>query len=796
MGQDPLVFGATAALLLGAAIAWAALRPESVLAHPRTTLSLLAGVTAVALLVLLRVDPPGIRLHIDPSTEALLPSGDAGLDVYRSAVVDFGDDEVFVIAMQTDEVFRQESLAALRRVSDRLSRIAGVRAVQSLVDVTSFRFVPAQDWIEVRPFIEEIPSALLELSQLRERALRDPVYRRNLVSSDARTAALNVSFRKMSDRDFIAADLDGRVRAILDAETTAERRFFVSGRPHIKSRMYAAMTDDLLRLIPIALVVVSAVLAVISGSVRGVVLPMATVAMAVIWTFGAIAWLERPLTVLTVLLAPTLVAVGSVYGVHLVNRYDEEAAASGARGGGDRASVVRSCQRHMIVPVLIAGLTTAIGFAALGVSDVPAVVEIGAFSVLGVASVTAVSLSGIPAALALMPLRGRRRFAFASRMDAALDAGLAWLARATQRRRRAVLVAAGGISALAAVLIPHIEIDTDYLSYFDSDAPVRLEFDQVNRLLAGAVPLFVVVDAAQPGDLREPSALQAVEALQQRLDAVPGVSRTLSVVDSLRVLNRAVSGDLPQAERIPESRAAVTELLFMLPKGDAQRFLTLDHSRANLIVRTGEVGSAAMRALSDGIQQAIDAQSLPAGLRVQVTGNALLLNRAADSVAVRQPLSVGFAAATIFVLLAFGLRSVRLGWVAMIPNVIPVLVFFGVLGTGISPLSLPTSLIGSVALGIAIDATAHYVVRYRAERLSGASPAESVERCSRGVGRAVAIATVMLTFGFLSVTFSGFAPLREFGFLSALTMAICGVTDLVLLPALLLTFDAEDPTPG
>ena len=169
-----------------------------------------------------------------------------------------------------------------------------------------------------------------------------------------------------------------------------------------------------------------------------------------------------------------------------------------------------------------------------------------------------------------------------------------------------------------------------------------------------------------------------------------------------------------------------------------------------------------------------------------VTGNAILLNRAADGVARSQPLTVGLAAGTIFVLLALGLRSVGLGLVAMIPNVMPVAIFFGVLGMGVAPLSLPTSLIGSVALGLAIDATAHYLVRYRAERQSGCDPEEAVRRCGMRVGRPIAIGTATLCLGFLSVAFSEFATLRQFGFLSSFTMCVCLLADLVLLPAILI----------
>ena len=177
---------------------------------------------------------------------------------------------------------------------------------------------------------------------------------------------------------------------------------------------------------------------------------------------------------------------------------------------------------------------------------------------------------------------------------------------------------------------------------------------------------------------------------------------------------------------------------------------------------------------------------LPEGVRVAVSGNVLLLARSADGVARTQPLSVGLAAVGIFAFVSLGIRSPRLGALAMVPNLIPVLFFFGLLGLGAAPLSLPTSLIGAVALGIAIDDTVHLLVRYRDERVAGRDPEQAVSACLRSVGRPVAITSLMLSAAFGTIALSEFATLREFGVLTAVTMGLCLVTDLILLPALLL----------
>jgi predicted RND superfamily exporter protein len=420
-------------------------------------------------------------------------------------------------------------------------------------------------------------------------------------------------------------------------------------------------------------------------------------------------------------------------------------------------------------------------------TDVPAVFEVGAFSLLGVASITVVSLVGLPAALARLPLRAApdgAGHALAHRLALRLDDALGALALRAERHSGRVLVGAGLLVLGAAWAIPRIVIDTDYLSFFPPDAQVRRDFESVNRLLAGAVPFYVVLDG-EPGAFREPEALRALERIQAGAERIPGVSRTLSLADTLRVMNRALSRDDPAAERVPDGRGEVAELVFMAPKGDLDRYTNVNHARANVLVRTGAVGTASVRETTARLEAAVEAAEVPPSLEARVTGNAILLSHSADGIARGQPRTVGLAALCIFVLVAMAFRSPRLGAVAMVPNLVPVAAFFGVLGLGVAPLSLPTSLIGSVALGIAVDDTAHFLVRYGSERRRGLDPAAAAALCGRRVGRPIAITSVMLMAGFAVVGLSGFATLREFGWLSAATMGFCLVSDLVLLPALL-----------
>ncbi len=771
---------------LGLVLALVGLRPRWIVRQPVAVLLLAVLVSGLAAGALFRLDPPGIELGFDPSTEPLLPTGDPAQAVYRRAVLEFGDDQVYVVAIRCPDVFTPECLGAVDRITGRIARLSGVRSVSSLLDVTSFSYEAGPDWVVVEPFMDEVPSDPRELERLRARALADPVYRRTIVSDDAKTAAINVRFREMTDDVFIDSGLDGQIRAIAAEEAAPAFPFHVAGRPHIKVHVYEGMVHDLRLLIPLSVLVMAVCLWLFLGSFRGVVMPLLTALLANLWTFGAMSYLGFPMTLLTGLLGPMLLALGSVYGIHVLSRIDEE-----LERADTREDAVLTALEHLRIPVLIAGFTTVVGFGALLITDVPAVLELGGFSMLGVASATAIVATVVPALLVLWPDPGEREPPALLRvLDEALGRFLSALGHGVVRWTTPILVGGALCAGVSLAAIPHIVIDTDYLSYFDEEAPLRVDFDAVNRLLAGAIPLFVVLDGSGPGSYRDPDVLEGVARLQEKLADVPGVSRTLSFLDSMRVLKRAFHADDPEEERIPETRAGITELLFMIPKNELQRFTTVNHGRSNVIVRTGEVGSAAISGLTSDLQRVIGENPLPGNLDVAVTGNAILLARSADGIAQGQPRSVALAALTILLVIALGLRSPRLGAVAMIPNLIPVLLFFGLLGLGAAPLSLPTSLIGCVALGIAIDDTVHFMVRYREERGRGASPEEAARKCTLLVGRPIAVTSLVLVAGFLVVTFSDFATLQEFGLLSAITMAICLLNDLVLLPALLVRFRA------
>lgn len=783
----PIQFGIAAGLPLLAAAAISVLRPRWIVEHPVAVLAIHGLVTLLFAAVFFRWEPFGVRIGIDASSEPLLPENDPGEPLYQRAILAFGDDDVFVISMETDDVFTQANLTTLKAVGAEIQKLPGVRGIESLAKVYAYRWNAKDESVEMGHFIDDVPSDPAELADLRARALADPLYPKTIVSRDGKTAAINVTFSEMSDDEFVKQDLDGRIARILEQATRPGVVFHVTGRPHVRAQAHELLVHDLARLVPIAVAVSVIALWLMTGSLRGTLVPLLFNVMATFWSYGAMAAMGGNLNLITLCMGPALITIGGVTAVHSFECYETIAKTS-----RDAREAAQRTLEYTADVVLIAGLTTIVGFAALLINEIPATNELGGYCIFGVAAITVISLTGLPAMLSLLPLHheetGRALYTAQTRLAE-------WFQRNVERRlekvgqwqiehRNGVLLAWVLSGVVACLLMPRIVTDTDFITFFRKSSAVRQDFTAVNERLTGAVPLYVVLESGKEGTFRDPEALRAVERLEARIEKLPGVTAVVSAADLVKLAHQAMEQGKPEAATIPDTRPELAELMFLIPKEKLRTFATSNHSSANLLVRSDRLGSAALRDLEDAIHAAIAAESLPAGIQADVTGNSIRINRGADGIAGNQVAQLTFTIVCALIIVMIVFRSVGLGILAMPTNVLPVFLFYGALGAGVAPLSIPISLIGSVALGITVDDTSHFLNAFRHRRADGQSAERAALECTMEVCRAMVVTSTMEITGFLVMTFSSFATLQEFGYLTAITMAMCLATDVLMLPAM------------
>jgi hypothetical protein len=587
---------------------------------------------------------------------------------------------------------------------------------------------------------------------------------------------LLVTYRPMPEHEFSRSGIVERVKAILAEESGPEEMYLV-GSPSLRVAATGMMSRDMTRFTPASALVLSAVLFACFRSVRGVVVPLATVGLGVVWTVGLMGYLGVPLDLVGLLLPSLLLAVGSAYSTHIVAQYYDEAA-----GCSDRREIVARILGHVGPPVVVTALATLFGFAALAAYRIPAIRSFGAFATFGIAVTFLLTLSFTPALLAVLPLPRRRA--------ATVDREWAWLRRAMdrlvsfdERRRRPLLAVSVALMLGLALGIPRLEFETDVVSYFPHDSAERRAVAAATEHLGSNINFLVAVEPSEPRALTRLDDLVRLEALQAFVASVPGVTATASIVDVVKLANRALAGGNSGTLVLPDSDEAAAQLLLLVPPEVTEPFLLPDGSRAVIRVRSALQKSTELRDALARIE-AHAAASFPASFTVRTTGMIPLVNRTADELASGQVVSLLVALAVIFVTMATYFVSFRLGLVAMLPNLVPVVLYFGFLGWAGIPLSLSTALIGSIALGLGVDEAIHLLTEFRRRLRSHGDQRRAMAEAMSTTGPPVVFATLALTLGSLTQVISGFVPIRQFGAFSALNIVASLLADLFLLPAL------------
>ena len=501
-----------------------------------------------------------------------------------------------------------------------------------------------------------------------------------------------------------------------------------------------------------------------------------------------------PLKPTTLVLPSLLIANGSAYTIHLLTHYyqcllqayDRLSASGQSRLTRQqyREVLARSLQRaHR--PIAISAFTTMAGFTALIFNRIPAIRDLGLFAVLGVFLSYFFCMHLIPAILVYLPIPPRARISGHDRSHR--HTFFEKLGHFNRKHRGWIYSIAGLCAALGLAGAFQVQVRTDYLGHFRDSAPVVQATRTFEEHLSGLSGFSVVIESRDQSPLTGPATLSAVDQLQQRLQDLPGVDRTLSILDSVKLLNQAFHRNQPAFFRLPGRQDVLEEMLELIesdPRELSRDFLSEDHTALRILVRSSLFESTRLKALTDQVGQ-LAAPLLPPAARLQTTGTLVLMNLTSDQLAREQVKSLLLSVTFIFTILIFLCRSFKVGLACMIPAGLPVLMFFGLLGWSGLSLNVNTSVIAAIAIGIGVDNCIQYLVRFQHCRKEGLSPHAAAGESLTRAGGPMSAAAAVVVLGFLVFGLSRFAPVSQFGLLSAFVMGFNLVTNLLLLPTLL-----------
>jgi predicted RND superfamily exporter protein len=709
------------------------------------------------------------RLRVDPSSDRLLPRQGPAAQVYQRFRATFGSDEEILVVLHDapQSLLTPAGLGAVRDLTHALEALPHVAAVHSLTnapDMARLRLTPFG--LEVPRLIADEPLSAAQIAAIRH---NDQVVG-TLLAADLHTVGMVVvPDEAVSGAGPLRDAWMGAVQAVAAHHVGPGRQTYVAGAPIERRDVTQYIQRDQRRIIPLVLLVLVGVTYRIYRVKRFAVLALVCVLVSLTWTMGVVGFLGLPLNVITALL-PAVILVVSVSGViHLVNQFIDEVAA-GRRGVGAIVEAVS----QVGMPCVLTAWTTALGFLSLPVIEAPAVQEFGLCAALGVGFALVATLTGAPIALLWMGhvAPARLRPLKAGRLEDRLGRLPGWVAR----HRGRVFTVCGLLLLSMVPGIGQITEGTDIVRALKPDAPLRVSSEFIDQHLTGVHSLEFMVQMAGEGERIGPAAVRQVLAFSHWLRAQPGVTAVLSPWEPLRGVRPELLADDDQ----------LTVVATLLPLGfPLAAWLDAPHNLARISARVTASDSEHVLELAHRALREAARGTVP----MQVTGSNYLLAQMSRALVHNQLSSLLTAVVLIFGSIALTLRSWKMGVMAAVPNLLPTVMIFGLMGWCGIELSAATTMIAGIALGLFVDDTIYVLAGYAHAKQAGRTTGEALEASLRRNGRAIIFTALILTLGFWSGLVGSFKPTRYFSLLMGVTLLCDLLADLLVTPAMVLALE-------
>ncbi len=742
--------------------------------------------------------PGPLRGPVDNGIEIWFLQGSEELQAYERFKAAFGNDEAVLLALKSDDgVFTPATLSLVADVTSRVKAAPLVRGVTSLSTVVCFGS-GEDDSIEVtrayRTPLPADPAAAVALA--RARVLGDPLYQGALVSPDERTTLITVQLEPVSPRELDArrGEVLAGVRAAVDAAFVAAGRpagsWWWGGIGVINEELNRLSLDDLLRFGGLSTLVVLACLWFALRRAGAVMLAWTAVYLAQTWTLGAYFAAGLQLNLVTMILPTLVMVIGLTDSIYFITSWQQERGELMAAGLSKREALAR-CLGFCALPGLFNSVTSSVGFLAFVTADMAALRHLGLFAGLGIILAFASSVLVCAVGLDHFDLGAE-----AARDEAPDDTGLlartlAAISAFVARRHRAITAGALVLLGVSAAGIARLDVDTFTIGYLREDNPVRRDNDAIEAAFGPYLPLEVVVETGRPEGVKDPRVLQAIDALERETDArEEKVGGSTSITGVVKRLNEVFQGQ-PDAYAVPADPALIDqELLFYDPQRQDDPLQLVDFprwERARVTFRTDNDSARAAATLLARVQ-ADAARLLPEGARAVPSGYVPLYVRLIDYLVWGQVSSICSSFVVIVGVLLVLFRSLRHALISLPSNVIPVAMTLGFMGWAGIDLDVATVLIASVALGLAVDDTIHFVFKFRAREQETGDAALAVDETLRSTGAAIMATSITLALGFSVLSLAQVKSVAVFGVLMAVTMLSALVGELLITPAVILTF--------
>ncbi len=680
---------------------------------------------------------------------------------YESFKAVFGSEEIIRVVVKCDNVFDPLNFQRIAQLEEAAKKIEGVQRVIGLPSIKNAVDLSG-NW-PMQKFVAFVSGVDL--------------FKHNLISEDSQTTSITLVLNKDADQ---AQVIDAIGRMIVAADT--DIRLYQIGMPLISQALAQFTQRDFMRLPPITFALIAVVLLTIFRNVAFAFIPLACVGLCLIWTFGIVSIVQVPLSILTMIVPVFLIAVGTAYCLHILSEY--RSSASRDRTPVEAATITYS---QISLPTLLAILTTLLGLGSLFVNRISAIREFALFACIGMTAFSVLVMTYLPIALSFLPNRDHAR---STKKDpsSVLDRLIGWIIELNINYQRITLIVIGGMVVFAGFGLLRLRVETNPVGYFKDDTQVIRNFHDIYQDLSGSFPVNVVMTAPQEDYFESVQNIALIEKLQQFMDTLPGVDKTISFADYLKLVNYASNRFDPAFYKLPaeswELRMLMNTYKSMLGMDLFNAFMGPSLSQANLLLLTHISSSKDFLDLRKTILRHVN-EAFNRDLKWDVTGFGIVISASSHFLVSGQVKSLFLTMTVIFIIMFALFLSSKVGLIAIVPNLFPIVINFGLMGWFGIELSMATSLIASIAIGLAVDDTIHYLVRFNHEFKKDLDEKRALKETISHIGRPIIFTTLTIGTGFFILAFSGFKPTAIFGTMMVITMLSALVGDLVLLPILM-----------
>ena len=721
-------------------------------------------------------------IKIDNALQIWFIDGDPVLEKWDSFKHQFGNDEFVIVGVtDPDGVYEPDSLERIRTASDVLEQHARVRRVTSVgisrhIDGDAFEIV-------TQPLIDDGEITPETAAMVRERIELNPIFKQTIATDSDAVTLMVLELETIANLDAERPQLLEELRAIADEHLRRDGGdYHMSGMGVVYEGLNAASLRDTAIFMTLSYLVVFIGLWILFRRLVWVAVGAGIVTLAILLTIGISGTAGRDLNMVTAVLPTLLMVVGILDLVHFVDAYDE---ARLSRGGPRR--VLYATIAAVAIPCAFNSATDIAGFLSLAAAPMSAIRDFGWLAGVGLALLYLVLMICVVPALARYGARRQSaRRAGPSRLTAAADA----LHRLAVTRRWWILAGTVALLGVSAVGLARLHVDTYTIGFLHEDDPVRQDHDAIERGFGKFVPYEFLITAPEPGGIKDPELLRKIEQVERAMEGHPSVDRVTGLPEIVKRLNQVVFDGDEAENRIPDTREAVAQELLLYEndeRNDLELLVDNDYRVARITARSGmpavgEVGQI----IADLEQRARDI--LGDSATIEGVGYMAVYVRVIENIAVTQVRTFGIALIIITLALMLFLRSVKLGLIALVPNLLPVAMTLGFMGYAGINLDVATVLVAAIVIGISVNDTSHLMFRFRHEMMqNGHTAAEALRHTLRGTGRAVIASSLILAAGFAVLMFASVKSISYFGLLCMVATLFALVADLVVTPALLLT---------